>query len=85
MREKNGVTYLDLGEGQVERKTGGWSDKQIYGKTNKELDVQLASARKILGVLRDNVREQEDRIHDMERILRRKQELKEEGYRPPSE
>ena len=79
---RNGVTYLELGEGVVERKTAGWTDKQIHNYERGQLIIQLESARTVLNKLKETVKEQEDRMHDLERILRRKQELTEEGYRP---
>lgn len=76
------ITRLDLGEGKTERKTAGWTDKQIFGKSVEEIDRMIKGGEMVLDTLRQNVTEQEKRIHDLRRILRRKQELAEEGYRP---
>lgn len=85
MKEENGITYIDMGKGKVPRKTAGWSDKQIHNKPFDELEAMLNSAKIVLDTLRSSVKDQENRIHDFERILRRKKELNEEGYRPPAE
>jgi len=76
------VTRLDLGKGKTERKTAGWTDKQIFNQKFETLEAQMDSSKKILETLRDNVRETEDRVRDFERIIRRKKELMEEGYQP---
>jgi hypothetical protein len=82
MKEKNGILYLDLGKGEVDRRTAGWTDKQIHNYDRGQLISQLESAQVVLDTLRENVRDQENRMRDLERILRRKQELVEENYKP---
>lgn len=71
------TVYIDLDKFKtVERRTAGWTDEQIANYPQEQLAEQIQSAKMTITTMRDNIETQEQRIRDLEQVLRRKQELR---------
>lgn len=71
------VTFIDMDKNpdKIERKTSGWTDSQIRNKDIAEINQMINSAQLVVDGLEDTIREQKDRISDLQRVLGRKLEL----------
>jgi len=81
IREKLGIplgapmTVIELPKHVEERKTGGWTDDQIKGKTFEELDAMVNQAETAAKGLKEALTQQENRVSDLKMIRRRKEEI----------
>jgi hypothetical protein len=69
------VTRIDLGRGEVEPETAGWSDSMIRQKSLAEIDALIEQNTKVLLQLDQAAEEQRIRVFDLNRIRSRKLEL----------
>lgn len=83
MREKLGIPMgasltlidMDANPDKYERKTAGWTDEQIKNKTVAEFDAMINSAQLAIDSLEATVRDQKERVVDLQRIRGRRTEL----------
>mgnify|MGYP001058433334 CR=1 FL=1 len=69
------VTFIDMGRGEAERKTAGWTDKQILSKSIAQLDQEITQNEKAAQGLRDALKGQEDRLAGLRMVRFRRSEL----------
>ena len=67
--------FVNLVQQAPEVITGGWTDTQIRGKSEKEIISMINGCEYLIDTLRQNVRNEEDRLYDLRAIHRRKQQL----------
>jgi hypothetical protein len=75
LRKNPNATFLELGNGAVMRKTAGWTDEQIRGKSLKELDSMITQGELATAKLRETLTGEEARIQGLRLVRARKVEL----------